>query len=257
MIGAENINFSYNGERVLAEVNFEIDRGEFVGIIGPNGAGKSTLMKLLDRIHVPKSGKILLQNRDLRTYTRKDLAKIIGFVSQEFPSYFDFTAREIVLMGRFAHQKVFGFETENDWQIVKEAMNATDCYSLRHRNFQSLSGGEKQRIILASALAQEPEILLLDEPTTALDLKHQLHFYEILKKLQSEKRMTILTVTHDINLAGQFCDRLLVFKHGRIVADGNVDSVMQKELLESVYETSVELVLHPSSRLPVVLPGRG
>ncbi len=254
MIKVEDLGFSYNGAQVLSRLDFSVAAGEFLGIIGPNGAGKSTMLKLLDRILLPKTGRIMIKGRLLRNYSRRELARVIGFVQQEFSSTFNFSVMDIVLMGRFPYQKAFGFESERDLEIAVQAMHATDCYNLRKRNFLNLSGGERQRVVLASALTQEPEILLLDEPTTALDLKHQVHFYDILKKLQREKGMTILTVTHDVNLAAQFCDRILVIKNGMMVADGTVDQVIHKSILENVYETPMEIVRHPHSGLPVILP---
>lgn len=255
MIDVKDICFAYNGAPVLKDLSFSVKTGEFMGIIGPNGAGKSTLLKLMDRIILPLSGEINLQDKPLTVYPRKALARLIGFVPQELTSAFRYSARDIVLMGRFPYQRPFGFETPHDIRIATEAMHLTDCYDLRMRNFLNLSGGERQRVVLASALAQEPQILLLDEPTTALDIKHQIHFYEILKKLQQDKRMTILTVTHDVNLAAQFCQRIMVIKEGTLVADGEVRRVLTKDILEKVYETSVLIVSHPVSGLPVILPG--
>ncbi len=254
MISLKDINFSYNGDQVLRELSFVVEEGEFLGIIGPNGAGKSTLLKLLNRVLLPQSGEICLQGKPLDDYSRRRLAQIIGFVPQQFSAAFRFSVQEIVLMGRFPHQSAFGWESETDIRIAEEAMTATDCYHLRERDFFSLSGGEQQRVVLASALAQQPQILLLDEPTTALDLKHQLHFFRILQDLQREKKMTILTVTHDVNLAARFCRRILALKDGRMVADGAVKTVLTKEIVQTIYETPVEIVAHPRDGLPVILP---
>ncbi|MFZ0390797.1 MAG: heme ABC transporter ATP-binding protein [Calditrichia bacterium] len=255
MIHVENLGFSYNGAPVLQALNFSVSAGEFVGVIGPNGAGKSTLLKILDGILKPLYGKVLIERKPLRKFSRRDLARWIGFVPQSLSTAYDFSAWEVVLMGRFPHQKRFGPDSREDHQLAAQAMQATDCLHLRERGFATLSGGEKQRVILASALAQEPKILLLDEPTTALDLKHQIHFYSILKNLKATRKMTILSVTHDVNLAAQFCQRLIVLKDGRITADGTVQQVLKKEILESIYETAVEVVPHPVSGLPVILPG--
>ncbi len=255
MISARQLEFSYNGDPVLQDLSFSIGNGEFVGIIGPNGAGKSTLLKLLNRILPPGRGEILLDDKKLSAYSRKALARLIGFVPQEFTTAFNFSVMDIVMMGRFPHQGVFGLENEADYRIASESMAATDCYSLRKRNFLTLSGGERQRVVLASALTQQPRILLLDEPTNALDLRHQIHFYRILRKLQQEKGMTILSVTHDVNLAAQFCRRILVIKSGRLIADGPVQEVLQQRILQPVYDTPIRVVPHPESGLPVILPG--
>lgn len=254
MIQINQISFSYADSPVIRELSFSIEAGEFVGIIGPNGAGKSTLLKLLDRILRPQHGSIELNNKRLSQYNRKELARLIGFVQQDFSSAFNFSALDIVLMGRFPHQKSFSFDSAQDLEIARRVMILTDCDYLRQREFNTLSGGERQRIVLSSALAQEPKILLLDEPTNALDLKHQLHFYEILSKLNHERGMTILTVTHDVNLAAQFCQRIIIMKNGEILADGKTSDVLNKETLQGVYDTPLEIVRHPNSRLPVILP---
>jgi iron complex transport system ATP-binding protein len=254
MIDFISVNFSYNSHFFLKNLNFSVKDGEFLGIIGPNGAGKSTLLRLVDRILKPDSGQIKLNGKSLSHYTRKELARIIGFVPQEFSSSFQFTALEIVMMGRFPHQKPLAFDSRQDRLISLEAMTATDCLYLKDRDFQTLSGGERQRVVLASALAQEPIILLLDEPTSALDIRHQIHFYEILRALRQERGMTIITVTHDVNLAAQFCERIMVIKNGEMIADGPVTTVIRKEILESVYGIPVEIIQHPATGLPVIYP---
>jgi iron complex transport system ATP-binding protein len=254
MIKLVNLSFAYENLPVLQNFNCSINRGQFVGIIGPNGAGKSTLLKLLDRIITPQSGEIRLQSKLLVTYSRNELARIIGYVQQDFYTAYDYTALEIVLMGRFPHQKSWGFDSVEDIKIALEMMNTTDCHYLKDRKFMTLSGGEKQRVILASALAQEPEILLLDEPTAALDLKHQIHIYRILKRLQTEKQLTIITVTHDINLASQYCERILIIKDGKLHSDGNVQEVLKANILQDVYEIDLKIINHPDSGLPVILP---
>lgn len=255
MIHVDNISFAYNGVMVIHDISFSVGDGEFIGIIGPNGAGKSTLLKLLDRLIRPVSGRILLNGKALKNFTQKELARLVGFVQQDFTSAFNFTALEIVLMGRFPYQRTFAFDSGEDLRVAKEAMITTDCFHLGQRNFMTLSGGERQRVVLASALAQEPKILLLDEPTNALDLKHQLHFYRILTQLQRDKGITILSVTHDVNLASQFCGRMLVVKNGKILADGQIKQVLNKEILQKVYDTPLEIIPHPDSELPVILPG--
>jgi len=254
MIRVEHLQFSYNSRAVIQDLSFEVADGEFLGIIGPNGAGKSTLLKLLDGILQPEKGKIIINNRVQQSYSQRSLARVVGFVPQIFTTSFNYCAFDIVMMGRFPHQKIWGFESKKDINIVEQVMKDTDCYYLRNRSFLSLSGGEQKRVILSSALAQEPRILLLDEPTTSLDLKHQIHFFNILKKLQKEKRITILTVTHDVNLAAQFCQHLLALKNGKIVAYGPVKKVLQKNILEEIYETGIEISKHPETGIPVILP---
>lgn len=254
MIQVTDLTFSYKETAVLNRVNFRVNNGEFVGIIGPNGAGKSTLLKLLDGILKNPGSGIRIDGREITAYSRRELARKMGFVPQQFRTAFQFTAREIVMMGRFPHQGLWSVESQRDISVVEQAMQETDCAALADRLFASLSGGEQQRVVLASALAQEANILLLDEPTTALDLKHQVHFYRILKRLQQQQHKTILTVTHDINLAIQFCDRVIVLKDGELVADGRVTNIIDAALIEEVFGLPVYLISHPESGLPVILP---
>jgi iron complex transport system ATP-binding protein len=253
MIKVEKLKFSYNDEPVLKDIHFQIMMGEFVGLIGPNGAGKSTLLKLLVRTLAPQTGQVFLHGRPLREYSGKELARQIGFVQQDFSSAFPFSAREVVLMGRFPHQKTFFADSRQDREIVRQAMEATDCYGLKERPFNRLSGGERQRVVLASALAQEPRILLLDEPTTALDLKHQVHFYDIITSLQRQENLTVLSVTHDVNLISRYCKRIMILKKGELLADGPVDKVMTTDTIEKTYDTKIQIISDPQSGTPVIL----
>jgi len=253
MIEARNITFSYQQTQVLRDVSLTISPGEFVGVIGPNGAGKSTFLKLLMNILRPDHGGIYLKNRSIEQYSRKALAKILGYVSQSFQTAFNFTAFEVVSMGRHPYLAPFAGETAADRKVIRQAMAETDVWELRDRYFSELSGGERQRVVLASALSQEPEALLLDEPTTALDIKHQTRFYNILKHLQQEKGLTLLTVTHDINLAARYCRRLVVMKAGKIIADDVPEKIVTPGLIETVYEVPVEVVQHPVDGRPVLM----
>lgn len=254
MISVRDLSFSYAEQPVLQDISLEITAGEFTGIIGPNGAGKSTLLKLLDRLLKPAAGEIRLEGKSLAEYSRRALARVVGFVPQRFSTGFNFSAGDIVMMGRYPHQGTLALESEQDLRVAEEAMRRTDCLKFRHRPFLSLSGGERQRVVLASALCQEPRVLLLDEPTNALDLKHQVHFYDILTTLQHEQQLTILTVTHDVNLAARYCRRLLVLKNGRLLADGLLREVLSPAILQELYEIPVEQVFHPVSGAPVIFP---
>lgn len=252
MIGIQNLSFAYLEELVVDRVSLSIADGEFVGIIGPNGAGKSTLLKLIDGILQAKEGEIKLQSKPLHEYTRRQMAKMIGFVPQNFSTAFSYSVNDIVLMGRYPHLSAFASESANDYRIAERSMQSTDVWQLRQRQFGELSGGEKQRVVLASALAQEPQILLLDEPTSSLDIKYQYQFYSILQQLQQSRGLTIVVVTHDINLAARYCGRLILLKNGKVVDDGAPEKVITKEMMESVYEVEVEVLQHPQDGKPLL-----
>lgn len=253
MISLQKIDFAYAAEIILREITFSISEGEFVGIIGPNGAGKSTLLKLLDNILVPAEGELLLFDAPLGSYQRKELARLIGYVPQNFTTAFNYTAYDIVMMGRFPYISAFSSGSENDRKIVRTSMEATEVWELRERLFSDLSGGERQRVVLASALAQEPKLLLLDEPTATLDIRHQIHFFGILKELQREQNMTIVSVTHDVNLAIRYCDRMLVMKNGKIIADGHPAEIIDENLIHSVYDIGVKIIDHPQDGKPLLV----
>ncbi len=253
MIEISRLNFDYPAQPLLRDINLSIPANGFVAIIGPNGAGKSTLLKLAAGLLAPQTGKIYILKKPLAAYSRRELAKIIGYVAQHFESVYSFSAEEVVRMGRHPFLAPFQRESAHDREVVRSAMANTEVWHLRQRLIHELSGGELQRVILASALAQEPRILLLDEPTTALDLKHQLTFYRILETLRREKGMTIVTVTHDVNLAIRFCERLVVMKDGAIVAEGAPGHIITPELIKQVYELDVEIIPHPKDGRPLLL----
>lgn len=255
MIDIQSLSFSYLEELVVNQISFSVGDGEFVGIIGPNGAGKSTLLKLMDGILQPKEGEIKLQKKALREYSRRQIAKMIGFVPQNFSTAFSYSVNDIVLMGRYPHLSAFFSESADDYRIGERSMKSTDVWQLRRRQFGELSGGEKQRVVLASALAQEPQILLLDEPTSSLDIKYQYQFYGILRELQQSSGLTIVVVTHDINLAARYCRRLILLKKGKVIDDGAPEKVITKEMMESVYEVKVEILHHPRDGKPLLTQG--
>jgi iron complex transport system ATP-binding protein len=253
MISVEKVSFAYQSDPVLREVSFDISAGEFIGIIGPNGAGKSTLLKLLNGILTPYTGKILLKDTPLELHKRKELAKIVGYVPQEFKTAFNFTVHEIVAMGRFPYATPFSRESSVDKKILESSMNATNVLEFKDRLFSELSGGEKQRVVLASALAQEPKILLMDEPTASLDLKYQIGFFEIVKNLQKNQNMTIISVTHDINLVVRYCEKLFVINDGKLVSEGSPGEIVNKTLIRDVFDVDVEIIEHPFDKKPFLV----
>ncbi|NLG32470.1 MAG: heme ABC transporter ATP-binding protein [Syntrophomonadaceae bacterium] len=235
------ITCGYGSHTVLQNATFQIKKQDFVGIIGPNGSGKSTLLRAISRVLRPIKGTVLLKERDLYQIPASEVAKTISFVPQEQGLDFPFTVQDVVMMGRIPHLRRFQKETDKDQMIVKKAMELTDLISLAGRPVNQLSGGEKQRVLIARALAQEPSILLLDEPTSYLDLNYQLEIMEILVRLHQQQGITIIMVLHDINLASQYCDSLLVLKEGRIYAAGTPQQILTADFIKEVYGCEVQV----------------
>ncbi len=255
MIELQNISFSYDdGPHALRGISLKVGKGEFVGILGPNGSGKTTLLKIISGILKAQRGALFLEGRPFEKVQHKNRAKFIAVVPQETSIPFSFSAVEVVLMGRAPYLKPFGFETKADIVIAKNAMSATDVSHLSERNIQELSGGEKQRVIVARALAQEPQLLLLDEPTTFLDIKHQMELYRLVKKRNEEDGLTVITVLHDINLASTFCDRIIFLKQGQIVADGTPHDVIKYAKIKEVFDTEVYVGINDLTGMPYYVP---
>lgn len=249
----ENISFSYRGTvPVLRDVSLRVHKGEFLSIAGPNGSGKSTLLRLLDRIYVPRSGKIFLDGKNISEYPRAELARRIAFVPQDASVLFPFTALEIVLMGRSPHSRGAVFESERDRVIALDMLKRTDTAHLAHQSITTLSGGERQRVFIARALAQQPEILLLDEPNAHLDIAHQLDVFSIIKKLNTESGVTVISVSHDLNLAGAYSDRMGMLVCGTLAALGTPREVLTEATIRSVFQTRVLVDSNPATRSPRV-----
>ena len=242
ILQVQDINFSYDQETVLRSISINIKSQEFVGVIGPNGSGKSTLLKLLGSVLKPDSGQIFFKERNYINYQRKQLAQSITWVPQEHPMVFPFKVSEIVLMGRHPYLSAFTFEGENDIEIARSAMKQTQTLQFAERGFNKISGGEKQRVVIAGAIAQEPELMILDEPTSALDIKYQIQILSILKRLNENKKTTVILAMHDLHLASKFCTRLILLEDGKIFKDGKTEEVLQKEHIEKVYGVKVHLI---------------
>ena len=235
IIDVENLSFGYTQGTILKDLSFEVVAGTFVGIAGPNGAGKTTLLNLLCGLLRPKTGSIRIDAARVESYSIKKLAQKVAVVRQEFVPVFDFTVTEVVSMARTPYLGTFGFGGKTDREIVDEALEATDTAQFALRALGSLSGGERQRVFIARALAQDTAILLLDEPTSFLDLKHQVGIYDLLKAAQLEKDKTIVTVTHGINLAAQYCDEILLLGADSDYHIGKTRDVFSPEQIEKVF----------------------
>jgi len=250
MIEVNSISFRYHEEWVLQGVSFRVERGEFVGVIGPNGSGKTTLLKILYHLLAPQNGEILFELVSMKKMDRRDIAKRIAVVAQETQLLFPFSALETVLMGRSPYLGHLMFESEKDLEVARKAMEWTRILPFSERPMDELSGGERKRVFIARALAQEPEVILLDEPTANLDIHHQTDFLDLILTLNRERGLTIVMASHDINTASEFCDRLILLQGGRIYQMGTPKEVVTKENIESVYGCEVWIDQHPVSGMP-------
>ncbi len=250
----KNLSFSYPGNRIFRRITAAINTGSFTSLVGPNGSGKTTLLRLLTRWLRPASGTINIEGRELSAISQKELGRMIGFVKQDLAAGLNFTVFEMVLMGRYPHLDRFSFVSEHDRRIAAEALELTHTSYLKDRIFGGLSSGEAQMVVLARALAQQPELLLLDEPISHLDLKHQTQILSLLKDLQREKKITIIAALHDLNSAAQASDNVILLSGGEIFAQGGVGHVLSAENIQKVYGIKVEMAAHPVSGLPYILP---
>lgn len=237
------VGLQYAEVEALKNATLNFTSGEFVAIAGPNGAGKSTILSVMAGLRVHYGGSCLYRGKEVRHWSRRDFARRVAVVPQSVRIDFSFTAEQVVLMGRTPFANAM-FESEEDFAHVDRALHLTGAFEFRHRDFRTLSGGEKQRVVLASALAQTPEALLLDEPTTYLDLEHQLSLYRLLRTLSSEG-VLVITITHDLNLAATYCDRLVLLHRGEVRRDGPPEHVLQSATLREIF--SVDLVVEPGA----------
>ncbi len=250
-----HVNLGYNHHPVLNDVTLKAAPGEMVGLIGPNGSGKSTIIKALSRVMQPNSGQIFINGREINQVTRRDLARLIGVVPQMplLPS--TFTAFEIVLMGRNPHLGLLQSESRRDLEMARDAMEKTGTASLANRYINELSGGEIQSVLIARVLVQETEAILLDEPTANLDIGRQVEILDLIKNLCAEKTLTVLAAVHDLNLAAQYCDRVILIHQGHIHAEGRPQDVITEINMRQVYGTENCVYTHPENGLPIVLLG--
>ena len=241
---------SYGGNAVLRGITAEFEAGSFVSIVGPNGAGKSTLLGLLTGLRPGHDGVALLNGKPVEKWDRRGFAKLVSFIPQSVRVDFPFLAEQVVMMGRTPHAERM-FETPDDLAAVREAMRLTDTAHLAARDFRSLSGGERQRVILASALAQHPQALLLDEPTTFLDLRHQIETYETLRD-RARDGLLVIAVTHDLNLAAMYSDRVLVLCCGELMADASPRDALNAEMVARVFGVRASLLERPAGGFRVL-----
>lgn len=254
VVAITDLSHAFGSREVLKHLSFSIAGGDFFIIIGPNGSGKTTLMKLLAGVLKAASGNIRLFDRNIRSFSYKSLARRIAYVPQRLEVGFPFSVQEAVLMGRAPHQNVLGIAQEKDMETARQAMTITEVIHLADRKLDQLSGGEQQRVFIARALCQEPEIILLDEPTASLDLSHQIRVMDLMEKLKKEKSVTVVMVSHDVNLAAMYGDRLLMLANGAIASLGLPHDVLTFQNIEATYGCKVLVDKSPLGKWPRVTP---
>jgi iron complex transport system ATP-binding protein len=262
MLLASDVSYGYaSGGRhersfTLDNVSVAVGRGSLTGLLGPNGCGKTTLLKLLSGVLQPHQGAVSLNGGSLAGRSRRDVARHLAVVPQETHPAFDYTVLEMVLMGRHPHLGPLELEGPSDLALAQEAMTATGTAHLASRAYMTLSGGEKQRVVIASALTQTPDVLLLDEPTASLDLGYQLEVASLLTRLNRDRGVTMVLATHDLNLAASLCDRLILMREGRVVAHGPTREVLTASTIRRVYDVEADVGLHELAGHITVTPLR-
>jgi iron complex transport system ATP-binding protein len=252
MLQTDKIKFSYNQEEILKGIDLRIKSGSFIGIIGPNASGKSTLLKNMSKTLQVDSGTVYLNHKLLNDYSSLELARKMAVVPQNTEVSFNFNVYDIIMMGRHPYQKRWSGISKNDKKIVNEVMEVTDTFKLRSKLIKELSGGERQRVMIARALAQKPNILLLDEPTSSLDINYQAEIYDLLNYLNQKWDLTIITVSHDLNLTAQYCEQLILLNEGEIFASGSAEEVLTEENIREVYKAEVLIKSNPLSDKPFI-----
>ncbi|HHY14000.1 MAG TPA: ABC transporter ATP-binding protein, partial [Thermoanaerobacterales bacterium] len=252
ILQVDNLHCRYASYDVLSKINLEIKKGDFVGVLGPNGSGKSTLLKTITRFIKPVKGVVLVDNIDISKFSDKEYAKKIGFVPQNYHFNYDFTVRDIVLMGRNPHLDLLEKEGSKDYEVTEKVMELTYTTKLKNKRITQLSGGEAQRVLIARALAQEPEILILDEPISHLDVNYKFEILELLRTLNMKEEMTIIVALHDINLAFDYSQKVILLKEGSIFTAGKPEEVLNTENLKTVFDVNVDINEHPITNKPFI-----
>lgn len=253
MLEIKNLTCGYDSKFILKDINLKVKNGELIGIIGPNGSGKTTLLRAITRVLKPNRGKIFFEGRNIQKMTFRELAKRIAVVSQWMEARI-MDVEEFVLLGRIPYLERFQFlETGKDLEVAKRCMVMTDTLKFKNQLMTEISGGERQLALIARALAQEPKLLLLDEPTAHLDIAHQVKILDLIKRLNKEFGLTVITVLHDLNLASEYCHRLVLINEGRIHRVGPPEKILNYKVIEEVYKTVVVVEKNPISKKPYVI----
>lgn len=253
MLSIQKISAGYGDKVVLSDVNMDVEAGDFVGLIGPNGSGKTTLLRVISKVLKPFKGHVLLNEEDIVTVSRSVLARSMAFLTQEISLNLPFTVRQMTLMGRFPYLSQYGKESDEDIAIAEDAMKLADVLPLADRFITEVSGGERQRALIAMCLAQQPDILLLDEPTNHLDIGHQLAVLDLIRKLNRQTNMTVVAVFHDLNIASEYCDKIMVLDEGQVAEFGTPKEVLTSEMILKVYRAKVVTQVNPVSHKPHIV----
>lgn len=253
LLKVTNLHGGYSKKPIIKDISFEVQSKDFLGIIGPNGSGKTTLLRLLSRVLIPQQGSINMFCQDIFKLRPKEFCRKTSFVQQETLINFPFSVYEIVLLGRVPHLQRMQTETKHDIEQAISAMKLTDTLYLKDKFIDELSAGEAQRVMLAKALAQEPILLFLDEPTSHLDIGHQRQIMDLLKRLNQHNNLTIIMVLHDLNLASQYCSRILLLEEGKICRQGTPEEVLTYSNIEKVYKTVVLVNNNPVNGKPYII----
>lgn len=248
VLDISSLSFNFGSKNILADIDLSIKDNGIVGIIGPNGSGKSTLLKCIYRVLKPKTGTIFIDGKNINDYQFKETAKKMAVVAQHNDTHFDFNVLEMVLIGRSPHKKFMERDSAEDIELAYKALEQVNMKDFADRNFSSLSGGEKQRIILARALVQNTDCLILDEPTNHLDIKYQLHFMSLAKDL----KITVISAIHDLNIAAMYCDKIYALKEGQIIASGSVYEVITEEVIKTLYDVEAKIIYDEEKKPHVI-----
>ena len=253
MLEVQDLHFAYKNRPIFQGLHLEVQDGEIIGIVGPNGAGKSTLLRLISGVLKPDSGKVTVKNTDLSMLNTTERARLVSVVPQNPQLPLGFRAIDLVLMGRNPHMKLLQWEGRRDMEVAQQAMSMTHTWELADRPLGNLSGGERQRALVAMALAQEAPVMLLDEPTSSLDLAHQTGIMDLVRNVQRGRGATVLAM-HDLTLAAQYCNRIVLIHEGRNYVEGLPEEVLTQENIKRVYGADVIVMPHPQTGTPIVLP---
>ena len=248
VLDISSLSFNFGSKNILADIDLSIKNNGIVGIIGPNGSGKSTLLKCIYRVLKPKTGTIFIDGKNINDYQFKETAKKMAVVAQHNDTHFDFNVLEMVLIGRSPHKKFMERDSAEDIELAYKSLEQVNMKDFADRNFSSLSGGEKQRIILARALVQNTDCLILDEPTNHLDIKHQLHFMSLAKDL----KITVISAIHDLNIAAMYCNKIYALKEGQIIASGSVNEVITEEVIKTLYDVEAKIIYDEEKKPHVI-----